>query len=183
MKKQVIVITDGDIEAQEAIIQACKNEDIYLVMESAGNPTPQTGAGLAREIKNAPENPVVVMLDDHGIVGEGDGERALGHLLLDDELEILGVIAVASNTKRELGVRVDGSIDRHGRIVSQPVDKDGNAEPEGHHLLEGDTVEILSRFPKVKVIGVGDLGKMKGRDAPSRGAHITTRCLQELLKE
>ncbi|NLV15882.1 MAG: stage V sporulation protein AE [Syntrophomonadaceae bacterium] len=183
MKKQVILITDGDLEAQEAIIQACKNEDIYLVMESAGTPTPKTGAGLAREIKNAPGDPVVVMLDDHGKAGKGNGERALQHLLADDELEILGVIAVASNTRKEFGVKVDESVDRNGRIVDRPVDKNGRMEPDGHYLLEGDTVDILSYFPEIKVIGVGDLGKMKGRDDPSRGAHITTRCLQELLYE
>ncbi|MGE5544128.1 MAG: stage V sporulation protein AE [Bacillota bacterium] len=181
MKKRVILVTDGDENAQEAIIQACKNEGLYPMLSSGGNPTPLTGERLAWEIKQAPYDPVVVMLDDRGKVGEGSGEKALEHLLLDESLDVLGVIAVASNTDRARGVEVSKSVDRYGHVVKQPVDKYGEPEPVGHHLLEGDTSEILARFPWVKVVGVGDLGKMKGRDDPAHGAMITTRCIKELL--
>jgi len=175
------LVTDGDENAQAAIIQACKNEGLYPMLSSGGNPTPLTGKRLAREIRRAPYDPVVVMLDDRGKVGEGQGERALEYLLRDEGLDILGVIAVASNTDRARGVEVNESVDRFGHIVNRPVDKYGDPEPVGHHLLEGDTSEILARFPGVKVVGVGDLGKMKGQDNPEHGAMITTRCLKELM--
>jgi len=180
LKKRVILVTDGDENAQEAIIQACKNLGLYPLLSSAGNPTPLTGERLLWEIKQAPYDPVVVLLDDRGVVGEGKGERALEQLLLAESLDVLGVIAVASNTDRARGIEVTESVDRHGRVTRQPVDKYGEKEPPGHRFLEGDTSEILARFPEVKVIGVGDLGKMKGRDDPAHGAMITTRCLQEL---
>ena len=180
-KKRVILVTDGDENAQEAIIQACKNEGLYPMLSSAGNPTPLTGEQLAWEIKQAPYDPVVVMLDDRGTVGEGRGERALEYLLLDKSLDVLGVVAVASNTDQARGVEVNESVDRYGHILNRPVDKYGEPEPIGHHLLEGDTSEILARFPGVKVVGTGDLGKMKGQDNPAHGAMVTTRCLKELL--
>lgn len=183
MKKRVILVTDGDEYAQEAIIQACKNEGLYPLLSSGGNPTPLTGEQLAWEIQQAPYDPVVVMLDDRGEVGEGRGERALEYLLLDQSLDILGAVAVASNTGQARGVEVDESIDRYGHVIEQPVDKYGEPEPAGHHFLKGDTSEILARFPEVKVIGAGDLGKMKGQDNPAHGAMITTRCLKELLGE
>lgn len=183
MKKRVILVTDGDEIAQQAIIQACKNEGLYPMLSSGGNPTPLSGERLAWEIKQAPYEPVVVMLDDRGEVGPGQGEKALEYLLLDKSLEVLGVIAVASNTDLVRGVEVNESVDRYGHIVNRPVDKDGTAEPLGHHLLEGDTSEILARFPEVKVVGVGDLGKMQGQDNPAHGSMITTRCLKELLGE
>ena len=174
-------MTDGDSIAQEAVIQACKNEGLYAMLSSGGNPTPLSGERLSWEIKQAPYDPVVVMLDDRGKIGPGKGERALEHLLQDKDLEILGVIAVASNTKLARGVNVDESVDCHGHIVKRPVDKNGIPEPAGHHRLEGDTAEILSRHPEIKVVGVGDLGKMQGKDSPSHGAMITTKCLRELL--
>ncbi len=177
------MVTDGDVYAQEAIIQACKNLGLYPVLSSGGNPTPLPGERLAYEIKEAPYDPVVVMLDDRGEVGEGRGERALEYLLLDKSLEVLGVIAVASNTEQVRGVKVTESVDRYGQVINRPVDKYGEPEPIGHHLLKGDTTEILARFPDVKVVGVGDLGKMKGNDNPAHGAEVTTRCLKELLVE
>ena len=122
------------------------------------------------------------MLDDRGEVGAGKGEKALEHLLLDKDLEILGVIAVASNTSQVRGVKVDESVDYYGHIVGGPVDKNGNPEPKGHQLLEGDTSEILARYPEVKVVGCGDLGKMQGQDNPGHGAMITTKCIKELLR-
>ncbi len=181
MKKRVILVTDGDENAQEAIIQACKTLGLYPLLSSGGNPTPLTGERLIWEIKQAPYDPVVVLLDDRGEAGEGKGERALEKLLQAKSLDILGVIAVASNTEHARGIEVNESVDRHGRVTRRPVDKYGEPEPPGHRFLEGDTAEILARFPEVRVIGVGDLGKMKGGDDPAHGAMITTRCLKELL--
>lgn len=180
--KKVILVTDGDELAQKAVLQACLNTGLYPIMKSGGNPTPISGSEISQAIRRAPANRVVVMLDDRGKAGNGRGEKALEHLLNDRGIEILGVVAVASDTKAAAGVEVDESVDKNGRIFHRPVDKDGEPEPAGHHYLEGDTAEILARYPHVRVVGCGDLGKMKGRDDPREGAVITTRCLQELLK-
>jgi hypothetical protein len=80
-------------------------------------------------------------------------------------------------------VEVDESVDCYGHVIKRPVNKAGIAEKRGNRLLEGDTSEILARFPEVKVVGTGDLGKMQGQDTPAHGAMITTRCLKELLGE
>ncbi|MGE5404723.1 MAG: stage V sporulation protein AE [Candidatus Saccharibacteria bacterium] len=183
MKKRVVVVTDGDSIAQKAVREACENTGLYPVMSSGGNPTPLTGSELAEQIKSAPFDPVVVMLDDKGEIGTGPGEMALEYLLNDKELEILGVVAVASNTDALRGVNVDESIDLNGRIISEPVDKNGESEPYGNIYLEGDTSEILARYPDVRVIGCGDLGKMMGHDRPEKGAHITTKCIQQIIDE
>lgn len=182
MRKQVILVTDGDSVAKKAIIKACQKKKLYPILESAGNPTPLTGAELVDEIERAPFEPVVVMLDDRGKSGIGIGERAMEYLLQNDHLEILGVVAVASDTDASRGVQVDKSVNNAGKITKGPVDKDGEPEPYGNRYLEGDTAELLSHYPEVKIIGCGDLGKMGGRDNPGRGAKITTKCLEEVLK-
>lgn len=181
--KKVILVTDGDIVAQKAVQTACKKLGLFPIMASGGNPTPYSGPILAQFIEEAPFDPVVVMLDDRGEVGRGKGEKALEYLLRAENLKILGVIAVASNTESAKGIEVKQSIDNWGRLVKGPVNKDGKLEPAGRHFLEGDTSEILTRYPWVKVIGSGDLGKMQGHDNPAKGASITTRCLEELLSE
>jgi stage V sporulation protein AE len=183
LKTRVILVTDGDSIAQAAVAQACINLNLYPVLASGGNPTPLAGPGLAYEIRNAPFEPVVVMLDDRGKKGRGNGERALEYLLKSDEFDVLGVVAVASNTSTRRGVAVDESVDLGGMVTSRPVDKHGKPEPRGNRFLEGDTVEVLRRYPGIKVVGCGDLGKMGGRDNPDQGAAVTTRCLQELLDQ
>lgn len=182
-KRRVIIVTDGDKTAEKAVYRASLNVGAYPLTLSAGNPTSLTGQELTTLIMTAPHDPVVVMLDDRGEVGKGRGESALEYLLNHEEIQVLGVVAVASDTKRARGIRVERCVTREGRISYGPVDKDGVPEEEGHCLLEGDTVEILNRYPGIKVVGCGDLGKMDGRDNYRDGAAITTRCFQEILNQ
>ncbi|MGI6487981.1 MAG: stage V sporulation protein AE [Syntrophothermaceae bacterium] len=181
-KTRVIIVTDGDVTAEKAVYQASLNVNAYPLTLSAGNPTPFSGPELVLLIKAAPYDPVVVMLDDRGQVGQGIGEKALETLLKEPEIEVLGVVAVASDTKQAQGVRVDRAVTNQGEVCHRPVDKDGVPEAPGHQFLEGDTVEILNRYPEVKVVGCGDLGKMEGQDDYRKGAVITTRCFQEILE-
>lgn len=181
MKKKVIVVTDGDSLAQKAVYRACRNLGLYPLLSSGGNPTPLNGPELVREIKKAPSQTVVVMLDDRGKRGKGKGEADLEYLLKEESIDVLGVVAVASATNATRGVEVDCAVDASGQRIDRPVDKDGKPEPIGNRYLEGDTAEILARYPHIRVVGCGDPGKMRGRDSPRYGAEITTRCIQELL--
>ncbi|MCL6635773.1 MAG: stage V sporulation protein AE, partial [Peptococcaceae bacterium] len=145
---------------------------------SAGNPTAWSGEELVAFIKKAPRDPVVVMLDDRGCHGMGRGEAALAYLAGHPDIQVLGVLAVASNTEKVRGCRVDASICRDGKVVRGPVDKWGRP---GRTMLEGDTVEVMDRLDIPLVIGIGDIGKMDGADDAEKGAPMTTRALETIL--
>ncbi|MGE5454678.1 MAG: stage V sporulation protein AE [Methylocystaceae bacterium] len=182
MKKRVIIVTDGDHAAREAIKVACANVGAYPLNITVGNPSRLTGEETLFQIKSYPKEPVVVMVDDGGWVGEGKGESIIAYLLnSQDEIELLGVVAVASATRRTRGVEVDCSLTRQGNQSKQPVNKLGFPEPVNHHYLEGDTTEILLMQHGIKVVGCGDLGKMDWRDDPEKGAPVTTECLRAIL--
>lgn len=183
MRTRVIVVTDGDQSAQEAVMIACQRLALYPLMASGGNPTPIPAGMLIQRIKAAPYDPVVVMLDDRGRRGPGKGEIILESIILEPELNVLGVVAVASDIKAR-GIEVDESVDCTGQVDHRPVNKAGLFEPSNNHYLEGDTVEVLGRYPEVTVIGSGDTGKMmNGADNPDWGADITTRCFERILKK
>lgn len=178
---QIIVVTDGDETAQQAIEVAAKDLELFPLKASGGNPSPLSGPEVLQLILDAPFDPVVVMVDDHGKRGPGPGERVLEFLFkCRHELDILGVIAVASDT-RVRGIHVDLSVTADGKIITGPVGKNGRREERWHNWLEGDTVEILRQHPGTLIIGCGDLGKMEGQDRASCGAAITRRCLREIL--
>ncbi|MTV49297.1 stage V sporulation protein AE [Heliobacillus mobilis] len=181
-KRRVIVITDGDHVAKKAIEIATRNIGGRCISLSAGNPTPLSGKIIAKKILSTPHDPVVVMVDDRGVVGMGAGEQALQELTEDPRIQVIGAVAVASNTIGAEGVEVHASIDRHGRVWSGPVDKNGYPEPEGHRYLEGDTVETLSNLSVPVIVGTGDIGKMQGADHVRFGAPITTKALREILR-
>ena len=63
-------------------------------------------------------------------MGEGAGERALKYVATHKEIEVLGMIAVASRTRKEEWTRIDVSIDRDGDITEKGVDKYGIQEME-----------------------------------------------------
>lgn len=58
------------------------------------------------------------------------------------DINILGVLAVASNTNCMDGARVDLSVTDAGAIVKRPVNKDGKTTRS--HELRGDTVELTT---------------------------------------
>jgi len=91
----------------------------------------------------------------------------------------LGVVAVASNTEEVSGVEVDFSVDYMGHVINSAVDKEG-VVTSGKTLF-GDTVDIINEFSIPIIVGIGDIGKMKGKDDCLKGAPIITKALEEIL--
>lgn len=180
--RKVIIITDGDRVAKEVVEKVARNVGGRAISMSTGNPTPVSGNEIAVAIKETPHDPVLVMVDDCGSSHKGSGETALEELVKDPDLDILGIVAVASDTSKVQGVPVEFSISREGKLVSAPVDKDGNPEPEGHFKLEGDTVDVINHLKVPVIVGLGDLGKMDDADLVEEGAKITTQAVEEILK-
>ncbi|HWJ04083.1 MAG TPA: stage V sporulation protein AE [Verrucomicrobiae bacterium] len=179
--KKVILITDGDSVAAKTVEVVAQRVGGSCISASQGNPTEITGEKLLRLIKKAAKEPVLVMVDDKGEPGKGQGESVLEYLANSPEVEILGTVAVAANSYTYQGVEVDFSIDKDGRKVAGPVNKNGCPEPRGHKFLEGDTVEVLNKLDIPIIVGTGDTGKMQGNDDWHLGADITTRAVQEIL--
>ncbi|KAB3532792.1 stage V sporulation protein AE [Alkaliphilus pronyensis] len=180
-KRKVIIITDGDRCAQKTIEMAVGQIGGRCISKSGGNPTPLSGAEIVNLVKEAKNDPVVVMTDDEGNENTGIGERALQKLLTDDEIEVMGIIAVASNTEEVEGVHVDFSIDENGSLIENAVDKNGVAT--SLKVLYGDTVDIIEKCPKPPIIvGLGDIGKMNGKDDRRIGAPILTKALKVIME-
>ncbi|WP_408954606.1 stage V sporulation protein AE [Natroniella sp. ANB-PHB2] len=180
--KEVIMITDGDKTARKAVEEASKNLGLEVIAKSAGNPTPCSGAELVEEINNCSGELAVVMFDDQGDLNCGQGETAMKVVAGSDNIDVLGVIAVASNAKEVEGVQPTCSITKEGELVKLPVDKSGKEEKVEHTILEGDTVDVINEFEDMLVVGIGDLGKMEGKDDYHLGAPITTKAIKEILK-
>ena len=180
-KRKVILVTDGDRIAKEAVETAAKNIGARCISSSWGNPTRLSGEQLANQILKAKHDPIVVMVDDRGYNGEGPGETAIRYLANHPDIEILGVVAVASNTEGIMGIEVNESVSSSGKIVNCPVDKNGFITDGNLTGLRGDTVEILEELKFPVVVGIGDIGKMGGSDDARRGAPLTTKALQEVL--
>ncbi|MFB5191203.1 stage V sporulation protein AE [Alicyclobacillus fastidiosus] len=177
--RRVIIVTDGDHVAFRALRVAARRTGCRLIGKSAGNPTPLSAIELVYCIRQTPYDPVIVMLDDNGDGNEARGEQALCVLLNHPDVHVIATLAVASNTTRVDGVAVDFSIDHNGQRVETAVDKDGL--PCRSYVIHGDTVDILRRVDAPLVIGIGDIGKMNGRDAPERGAPVTTSAIEWIL--
>ncbi|MFZ5644112.1 MAG: stage V sporulation protein AE [Bacillota bacterium] len=180
-KRKIIIVTDGDTVARKAVETASHNIGARCISVSAGNPTRLTGEQLVVQINKAPFDPVVVMLDDKGFLGQGKGECALQYLAGHPELEVLGVLAVASNTEFAEGVSIDCSVTSSGQISQMAVNKAGHERVDGSNSLTGDTVENLNSLNIPVIVGIGDIGKMNGADDPDRGAPLTTKALKEIL--
>lgn len=178
---RVILITDGDKVARRASEAAADHLGLRCISASAGNPTPMTGPELVALIKQAVHDPILVMVDDKGNPGRGPGEEALAYICRHPDVRVLGAVAVASNTKRARGVRVDLSVTRDCRLVEAPVDKDGYVRA-GEPLLVGDTVDVLRELNLPIIVGVGDPGKMEGADCREDGCEVTTRAIQEVIR-
>jgi stage V sporulation protein AE len=179
LKRRVIIVTDGDRIAQKAVEQATLNIGGRCISASAGNPTLLSGKQIIGLIKRAKYDPVVVMVDDKGDNGMGFGEKAMEQILSCEDIEVMGIIAVASNTPKARGIQVDYSVDKMGNVVEKAVDKYGNMK--SNRLLKGDTVNTLS-FSKVNfVVGIGDPGKMDGNDKFEIGSPIITRAMEMII--
>jgi stage V sporulation protein AE len=180
-KTRVIIITDGDDVARRTVEEVAQRFELRTISASAGNPTPVTGQEIARLAAQAAHDPVLVMVDDRGNADKGRGEWALEELLNDESLDVLGVVAVASNTRHAEGVPVDESVTATGRVTSAPVDKNGEPVP-GRKRLVGDTVDVLNEADDVFIVGVGDVGKMGGNDGVAQSCPVTARAVEEILR-
>lgn len=177
-KRKVILITDGDKSAREAIENVAQKVGGRCISLSAGNPTPISGEDLVKMIMTSPLDPTLVMIDDKGEIGQGQGELAMDYIINHQDIEVLGVVAVASNTHYTKKIDVDISIDRYGQVLRGSVNKDGLPSIGG---LAGDTVEILGEEDVPIVVGTGDTGKMKGFDSTRNGNQVTLKAVEEIL--
>lgn len=180
MRRRVIIVTDGDIIAQKAVEEAARNVGGRCISRSAGNPTFLSGSTIRQMIKIARYDPVVVMADDRGHIGMGLGEKVIFSILEDEEIEVIGVVAVASNTQNAKGIKVNCSVDKYGNIVKSAVNKYGNALST--RIIIGDTVNMLCYANIKYIVGIGDPGKMDGKDNARLGAPIVTKALEEILR-
>ncbi|SJZ62383.1 stage V sporulation protein AE [Selenihalanaerobacter shriftii] len=180
-KKNVIVVTDGDETACEAVETVGKKLGLRTISKSSGNPTTMSGKRIVDLIKEAKSDTVLVMFDDQGNKNKGPGEEAMEIVLASDEIKILGILAVASGTKEVEGIKPDFSVDNNAKIVEGPVDKEGNSEIKGHLYLEGDTVDVINKFKPPLLVGIGDIGKMNKEDKVGKGSPITTKAIEEIL--
>ncbi len=181
-RRKVILVTDGDHVAQKVVETVAKELGGRCISLSAGNPTPLRGSQMVELIKMAPHDPVIVMFDDNGDFGRGRGEQAIEYVVKHPDIEVIGAIAVASNTQFVQGAKVAYSVDNHGQIVEEAVDKYGYADEGLKHRIYGDTVDILNALQVKNVIGIGDIGKMDGKDSLQNGCPITRIAIQWILK-
>lgn len=179
-RRKVILVTDGDSIAQRAVETAVEKIGARCISRSGGNPTPMSGIEIVDLIKKAKYDPVVVMVDDKGSAKTAQGEWALYEIVNHPDIEVLGVIAVASNTQGVNGIEVDFSITKDGKFIEGSVDKDGL--PRQGKVIYGDTVDIIGQCDVPLVVGIGDIGKMQGHDDCEIGAPILTRAMEEILK-
>jgi stage V sporulation protein AE len=180
-KRNVILITDGDEYARRTVEQVAAEVGGRCISLSHGNPSVLSGASLVKLIKKAANDPVLVMFDDSGFLGEGAGEQALKYVAMHEDINVLGVLAVASKTHMAEWSRVDFCIDRDGELTPYGVDKHGLPEMELGRI-NGDTVYCLDKLDVPLIIGIGDIGKMARRDHYERGAPITKKAVEIILE-
>lgn len=180
-RRRVIFITDGDEYAKRAVELVANDIGGRCISMSQGNPSVLTGQELVKLIKEAPYEPVLVMFDDSGIVGEGAGEIAMKYVADHQEIEVLGIIAVAAKSHHEEWTRIDVSIDREGELTPYGVDKFGIPELEIGRI-NGDTVYCLDNLNVPIIIGIGDIGKMARHDDYKLGSPITRKAVELILE-
>lgn len=181
-KRRVVLITDGDTVAQKTVEEVARKINGRCISASGGNPTPLTGKEIVELIKKTPYDPVLVMLDDRGNANQGAGESALEYIVKHPDIDVLGAVAVASNTEGTRGASVDLSISKEAKPVDGSVDKEGEKKPATQKKIMGDTVDVLNYLEIPLILGEGDIGKMGGADAVEKGAPVTTRAVEEILR-
>lgn len=181
-KVRVILITDGDRVAQHVVEDMATSLGLRCISASAGNPTPISGEKIVELLKTVHHDPVLVMFDDRGRRDKGNGETAMEYVASHPDIEVLGAVAVASNTTGIVGIEADACVNNHGKLVDAPVDKNGESKRGATPRVCGDTVDVLNNVDIPIIIGVGDIGKMDKADDLSRGAPITRKAIEEILK-
>lgn len=180
-RKRVILVTDGDEYAQKTLEFIAKEVGGRCISKSQGNPTTLSGKQMVEYILQTNQEPVFVMFDDSGYLGEGAGEHALKYVATHPKIEVLGIIAVASKTHQTEWAKVDISIDRDGNLTEYGVDKSGIAEYDIGRI-NGDTVYCLDELDVPIIVGIGDIGKMARKDDIKMGAPITRKAVDLILE-
>lgn len=180
-KRRVILITDGDDYARKSVEGVAAEIGGRCISMSHGNPSVLNGPDLVKLIKKTKNDPVLVMFDDSGYVGEGAGEMALKYVATHSDIEVLGVIAVAAKTRQAEWTKVDVCIDREGVLTPYGVDKFGIPELDIGRM-NGDTVYCLDQLDIPIVVGIGDIGKMAQHDHFERGSPITKKAVEIILE-
>lgn len=178
-KKRIVVITDGDEIARAAVEEAARNVGGRAISATAGNPTRIPPEKAIELIKSSEGDPILVMVDDKGKCGQGPGESLLRMLSEEPGIDLLGVVAVASNTCGVKAAEVDFSVNRNKQVIEAAVDKNGY-QSDGKKL-KGDTVEVLNGIDLPVVVGLGDPGKMEEADLVSNGAPVLTEAIRQIL--
>ncbi|HOM01639.1 MAG TPA: stage V sporulation protein AE [Acetivibrio sp.] len=179
-KRKVIIVTDGDMAAKAALEVAASNIGGRCISYTAGNPTVLTGYEIVELIKASQQDPVIVMVDDKGRKGRGAGEAAMESILNNNDIEVLGIVAVSSDGKDCNGIKLTCSITREGKVIGGSVDKRG--VPTRNGKICGDTLSILRGRKDLVIVGMGDPGKMDFYDSIEKGAPVTTKALEEVIK-
>ncbi|MCE5285480.1 MAG: stage V sporulation protein AE [Pelosinus sp.] len=179
---RVILVTDGDRVAQHVVEEIAKDLGLRCISASAGNPTPISGQEIVTLLKTVHHDPVLVMVDDRGCRYKGEGEEAMEYIVSHPDVDVLGVVAVASNTTNIEGVAVDACITAGGELTNRSVDKNGETKKSDNAIITGDTVDVLNDLEVPMIIGVGDVGKMDKADDIRRGCPITRKAVEEILK-
>lgn len=180
-KRKVILVTDGDEYALRAVQYAATSIGGRCISQSQGNPSLLSGNKLVNLILQTPHDPVFVLFDDCGYIGEGAGERALLYVANHKQIDVLGVIAVASNSHKDEWAKVDVCIDRFGELTEFGIDKSGLQELEVGRI-NGDTVYCLDQLDVPVIVGIGDIGKMAGKDDISKRCPITMKAVEIILE-
>jgi stage V sporulation protein AE len=182
-KRNIIIVTDGDKVASRAVQRVATEVGGRCISRSAGNPTPLSGEQIVEQIIKAAYDPVFVMFDDNGQGGFGDGEKALEFVANHPSVNVLGAIAVASNTEAVEGAQIDMAIDGQGHVVESGVNKDGDVITYSQELrIYGDTVDVLEGLQIPMIVGIGDIGKMNGHDHIRYGCPITKKAVEVILE-
>ncbi|GAE31004.1 stage V sporulation protein AE [Halalkalibacter hemicellulosilyticus] len=181
LKRKVIFITDGDEAARKAVECAAADLGGRCISRSAGNPSTLNGEQLLSYIFETSVDPVLVMFDDCGYRELGPGEKAMQVVAKHPNIEVIGAIAVASSTHCSEWTDVNVSIDRFGDLTEFGVDKEGLPDLEKGRI-NGDTVYVLDQLNIPIIIGIGDIGKMAGRDSVEKGAPITKKAVEIILE-
>ncbi|WLR43798.1 stage V sporulation protein AE [Bacillus carboniphilus] len=179
--RSVILVTDGDEYALKAIEYVAGKIGGRCISRSQGNPSVLTGEELVYYIHQTPHDPIFVLFDDCGLKGEGSGEKALKYVANHKTIVVLGVIVVASKSRGKEWTKVDVCIDKHGQLTSYGVDKEGIPDIEKQRIT-GDTVYCLDEIVAPVKVGIGDIGKMGGKDDVKKGSPITMKAVELILE-
>lgn len=180
-KRKIIIITDGDEYAKKTVEHVAREIGGRCISLSYGNPSHIDGPEIVKHIKSAANDPVLVMFDDSGLVGEGDGEKAMKYVATHPDIHLLGIVAVASKTRQAEWTKVDVCIDREGELTEFGVDKYGVREME-RGRINGDTVYSIDSLHAPIVVGIGDIGKMSNRDDIKKGSPVTKLAVKLILE-